>query len=239
MMGPGLERYTEEPSVADGELVWRPGTTTSLAPDVLRAADEPFAKDGGLRILDGNLGRSVIKTSAVADEHRTVTAPARVFDDQADFLTAFQDGELDGDLVAVIRYQGPAANGMPELHKLTPALGVLQDRGHKVAIVTDGRMSGASGKVPAAIHLTPEAAAGGPIARVLDGDLVTVDAQAGSVHLHVDASVLADRPIGGRALTDAEWVGTGRDLFAAFRASVGRADHGASIFAGTSTGSSL
>ena len=137
-------------------------------------------------MLDGNLGRAVIKTSAVKLEHRQVKAPARVFDDQLDFLQAFQDGLLDdGDFVAVIRFQGPAANGMPELHKLTPALGVLQDRGQRVALVTDGRMSGASGKVPAAIHLTPEAAVGGPLARVQDGDLVTLDADAGVLELHV------------------------------------------------------
>ena len=146
---------------------------------MLRPADDPFSADGGLQVLTGPLGTGVIKISAVKPEHRVVTAPALVFDDQADFLTAFEAGELDGrDFVAVIRYQGPAANGMPELHKLTPALGVLQDRGQRVAIVTDGRMSGASGKVPAAIHVTPEAALGGPLCRVRDGDLITVDADA-------------------------------------------------------------
>ena len=152
---------------------------------MLRGADDPFATDGGLRMLDGNLGRAVIKTSAVKPEHRQVKAPARVFDDQADFLPAFQAGALEGDFVAVLRFQGPAANGMPELHKLTPALGVLQDRGQRVALVTDGRMSGASGKVPAAIHLTPEASVGGPLSRVQDGDLVTLDADAGVLDLHV------------------------------------------------------
>ena len=146
------------------ELTWEEGPKASLDLDVLRPADAPFSPDGGLRMLAGPLGRAVIKTSAVKPEHRLVTAPAVVFDDQHDFLEAFGDGQLDGrDFVAVIRYQGPAANGMPELHKLTPALGVLQDRGQKVAIVTDGRMSGASGKVPAAIHVTPEAALGGPL----------------------------------------------------------------------------
>ena len=153
---------------------------------MLRGADDPFSRDGGLRMLDGNLGRAVIKTSAVKPEHRQVKAPARVFEDQNDFLQAFGDGLLDdGDFVAVLRFQGPAANGMPELHKLTPALGVLQDRGQRVALVTDGRMSGASGKVPSAIHLTPEAAVGGPLARVRDGDLVTLDADAGVLELHV------------------------------------------------------
>ncbi len=175
--GHGLWRYTTEARLIGSgdkaELTWEEGTKRSHDTDVLRGADDPFAKDGGLRMLDGNLGRAVIKTSAVKAEQRQVKAPARVFDDQADFLRAFEAGSLEGDFVAVIRFQGPAANGMPELHKLTPALGVLQDRGQRVALVTDGRMSGASGKVPAAIHLTPEASVGGPLARVQDGDLIT------------------------------------------------------------------
>jgi phosphogluconate dehydratase len=227
--GHGLWRYTTEPRLRGGELTWEEGPKESLDLDVLRPADRPFSRDGGLKVLHGPLGTGVIKVSAVADEHRVVTAPALVFDDQADFLTAFQDGVLDGrDFVAVIRYQGPAANGMPELHKLTPALGVLQDRGHKVAIVTDGRMSGASGKVPAAIHVTPEAALDGPLSRVRDGDLVTVDADAGRLDLTgVD---LAARPPQGRAPQGEEWAGTGRELFAAFRATVGAADAGASVF---------
>jgi phosphogluconate dehydratase len=183
---------------------------------------------GGLRVLRGPLGRSVIKTSAVKPEHRLVTAPAVVFDDQHDFLEAFGAGRLDGrDFVAVIRYQGPAANGMPELHKLTPALGVLQDRGQRVAIVTDGRMSGASGKVPAAIHVTPEAALGGPLARVQDGDLITLDADAGTLTIEAD---LAHRTPTGSAPSGTTWAGTGRELFAAFRATVGPADAGASVF---------
>ena len=180
--------------------------------------------------MPGNLGSSVIKTSAVKPEHRVITAPAVVFDDQADFLTAFESGELDGDLVAVLRYQGPRAIGMPELHKLTPALGVIQDRGHQVALVTDGRMSGASGKVPAAIHLTPEAAAGGPLARVSDGDIITVDALAGTLTLHVPDDEFAARTPTGRAPTAVEMAGTGRELFASMRAAVGPADQGASIF---------
>ena len=155
-------------------MTWEEGPKASHDTEVLRGADDPFSADGGLRMLDGNLGRAVIKTSAVKPEHRQVKAPARVFEDQDDFLQAFCDGAARRrDFVAVLRFQGPAANGMPELHKLTPALGVLQDRGQRVALVTDGRMSGASGKVPAAIHLTPEAAVGGPLARVRDGDLVT------------------------------------------------------------------
>ena len=230
VVGHGLWRYTNEPRLYGDELVWEEGPKGSLDREVLRGADDPFSKDGGLCVMGGNLGRAVVKTSAVKDEHRVTTAPAMVFDDQADFLAAFTEGRLERDLVAVIRYQGPAANGMPELHKLTPALGVLQDRGFKVAIVTDGRMSGASGKVPAAIHVTPEAAAGGHMGRIRDGDLVTVDSSTGLLELHVAEDELADREPTGRAATAAEWAGTGRDLFAAFRASVGAADQGASVF---------
>jgi phosphogluconate dehydratase len=237
IVGRGLWRYTQEPvlrgDAETGDLTWEEGPKASLDHAVLRPADDPFSPDGGLRMLSGPLGRAVIKTSAVRPEHRLVTAPALVFDDQHDFLEAFGAGELDGrDLVAVIRYQGPAANGMPELHKLTPALGVLQDRGQKVAIVTDGRMSGASGKVPAAIHVTPEAALGGPLCRVQDGDVVTVDAESGLLDLHVDHDDFVRRPITGRAPQGAEWAGTGRELFAAFRATVGTADTGASVFPG-------
>jgi phosphogluconate dehydratase len=182
-------------------------------------------------VLGGSLGRAVMKVSAVAPERHVVTAPARVFDDQAGFLAAFDRGELDHDLVAVVRNQGPRANGMPELHKLTPALGVLIDRGHQVALVTDGRMSGASGKVPAAIHCTPEAATGGPLARLRDGDLVRVDASEGSLDvIGVDLDEREPAPAPSSA-TPAD--GTGRDLFATFRASVGRPDDGASVFAPT------
>ncbi len=180
-------------------------------------------------MLDGALGRAVMKVSAVAPEHRVVTAPARVFDDQADFLAAFDRGELDHDHVAVVRHQGPRANGMPELHKLTPALGVLMDRGHRVALVTDGRMSGASGKVPAAIHCTPEAAAGGPLSRVRDGDVVRVDAETGRLEIDVDLSQREPW------LPELATHGTGRELFAAFRERVGRPDEGASVFASASS----
>jgi phosphogluconate dehydratase len=231
IVGHGLSHYTREPVLRGDDLTWEEGPKASLDHDVLRPATDPFSADGGLRVLRGPLGRAVIKTSAVRPQHRLVSAPAVVFDDQHDFLAAFGAGELDGrDFVAVIRYQGPAANGMPELHKLTPALGVLQDRGQRVAIVTDGRMSGASGKVPAAIHVTPEAALGGPIARVQDGDLVTVDADAGVLDLHVDHDDLVRRPATGRAPQGSEWAGTGRELFAAFRATVGSAEDGASVF---------
>ena len=233
--GHGLSLYTREPVLRgaptdEQSLTWEEGPKASLDLDVLRPADDPFSPDGGLKVLTGPLGTAVIKTSAVAPEHRVVTAPALVFDDQADFLAAFAEGRLDGrDLVAVIRYQGPAANGMPELHKLTPALGVLQDRGQRVAIVTDGRMSGASGKVPAAIHVTPEAALGGPLSRIVDGDVITVDAVSGRLLLADDVD-LRTRPSTGRAPEGAEFAGTGRELFAAFRATVGPADAGASVF---------
>ena len=230
IVGRGLSLYTREPVLRGDDLTWEEGPKASLDHSVLRPAADPFAADGGLKMLTGPLGTAVIKTSAVAPEHRVVTAPALVFDDQGEFLTAFAEGRLDGrDLVAVIRYQGPAANGMPELHKLTPALGVLQDRGQKVAIVTDGRMSGASGKVPAAIHVTPEAALGGLLSRVRDGDLVTVDAVTGRLTVE-DEAVLRERPSTGRAPEGAEFAGTGRELFAAFRATVGPADAGASVF---------
>ncbi len=227
--GPGLRRYTEEP-VMDGAggLRWRPGPTTSLDASVLRPVRAPFSPDGGLRIVEGDLGAAVVKVSAVAPEHRVVTAPARVFDDGDDFLASFRAGDLDRDAVVVIRHQGPAANGMPELHGLTAALGVMQDSGHRVALVTDGRMSGASGAIPAAIHVTPEAAAGGSLARVRDGDVITLDCDAGTLAVAVDAAEFAARrpapPPAG------EIFGAGRELFAALRAHVGPADQGATVF---------
>jgi phosphogluconate dehydratase len=239
--GHGLDAYRLEPvldassassaagSAAGGTLAYRTRPEHSADTSVLRPAAEPFAPDGGLRMLEGNLGRAVIKVSAVAPEHRVVEAPAVVFDDQHDFLAAFDRGELGRDLVAVIRYQGPSANGMPELHKLIPALGVLQDRGHQVALVTDGRMSGASGKIPAAIHLTPEAAAGGPLARVADGDVIRVDALSGTLSAAVSAAELSARHATGSAPGDQAWAGTGRELFASFRRQVGPAELGASV----------
>jgi phosphogluconate dehydratase len=228
--GDGLRRYTTEPRIDNDGLRWVNGAGRSLDTDVVRTADDPFAPDGGLKTLTGNLGDSVIKTSAIDSKHRIVTAPAAVFDSQEEFLDAFQAGALDRDFIAVLRYQGPKSLGMPELHKLTPALGVLQDRGHKVALVTDGRMSGASGKVPAAIHLTPEAAADGPLARLADGDVLTLDADAGTLAAHIDDQQFANRVPTGRAPTPDEWVGTGRELFASMRAAVGPADEGASVF---------
>jgi phosphogluconate dehydratase len=223
----GLERYRGEPALAaDGSAVWRGGPAASLDPNVLASVAAPFSRNGGLKLLDGNLGRAVIKVSAVKAERWVVEAPAVVFDDQAEVGEAFRRGELDRDVVAVVRFQGPRVNGMPELHALTPWLGVLQDRGHKVALVTDGRMSGASGRVPAAIHVTPEAADGGPLARLRTGDVVRLDARAGRLEALVDAAEWARRtpaePDLGRYAR-----GLGRELFAGFRARVGGAETGA------------
>ncbi|MEV1290994.1 phosphogluconate dehydratase [Pseudonocardia sp. NPDC049635] len=234
--GPGLRRYTREPFL-DGsgeaaDLVWREGPTESLDKSVLRGVGDPFSPDGGLRVLHGNLGRSVVKTSAVEPDHRFVEAPAVVFDDQDDLLAAYRAGELDGrDFVAVVRHQGPRANGMPELHKLTPALGVLQDRGQRIAVVTDGRMSGASGKVPAALHVTPEAACGGPLQKVRDGDPIRVDTLNGTLSLLVDADEFDAREPARPAGPSGPAFGTGRELFGVFRAAVGPADEGAVVAA--------
>jgi phosphogluconate dehydratase len=192
----------------------------------------PFDHEGGLRLLRGNLGRGVIKVSAVKPEHRTVTAPAVVLDSQHELGEKSEAGELDRDCVVIVRFQGPRANGMPELHKLTPLLGVLQDRGHAVALVTDGRMSGASGKVPAAIHVTPEALLGGPLGRVRNGDLVTVDADLGSLEVHVDEDDLALRE---QATFDYNSeAGVGRELFGLFRRAVSTPEEGACVLFGES-----
>jgi phosphogluconate dehydratase len=230
VMGEGLAHYTQEPFLEDGKLVWRQGPTESLDPAVLRGAAEPFSADGGLKLLKGNLGRGVIKISAVSAEHQVVEAPALVFDDQDQVADAFKRGELDRDFVAVVRYQGPKAIGMPELHKLTPYLGTLQDRGFKVALVTDGRMSGASGKVPAAIHVWPEAANGGPLARVRSGDLVRLDARNGTLELLMDAGEFAARAAAPASEMAGHQLGMGRELFAPLRQQVSGAEEGASIF---------
>jgi phosphogluconate dehydratase len=222
--GRGLRHYQTEPFLDDGKLVWREGTATSLNRDILRPVDDPFQAEGGLRLLHGPLGRAVIKTSAVKAEHLVIEAPAVVFDDQEDLLAAYQRGELNRDLVAVVRFQGPKANGMPELHSLTPSLGVLLDKGFKVALVTDGRMSGASGKVPAAIHLTPEAADGGPLAYIRDGDIIRVDAARGELMVKVPPSELMSRP---RAMVHRAANGYGRELFGWMRRAAGPADAGA------------
>ena len=227
VMGNGLRAYTHALDAHSQTLNYQPAVAKSLDETVLRSAANPFSPEGGLRALKGNLGQAVLKISAVAPEHRLVTAPAHVFDAQADVIAAFKANRFTADAVVIVRNQGPRACGMPELHQLTPALSVLLDRGLKVALVTDGRMSGASGKVPAAIHLTPEAASGGPLARVLDGDAVTVDCDAGTLTLHVDDATLAAR---SNAPVPESQTGWGRELFAVFRDNVSDAHLGASVF---------
>jgi len=226
--GHGLSRYTREPFLEDGRLVWREGPEASLDESILRPVARPFSAEGGLRVMEGNLGRGVMKVSAVALENQVVEAPCRVFQDQQELADAFKAGELEKDFVAVMRFQGPRSNGMPELHKMTPFLGVLQDRGFKVALVTDGRMSGASGKIPAAIHVSPEAASGGPLALVRDGDIIRVDGVEGTLQVRVDAQTLASRtPAVG---TLANGVGCGRELFGFMRQAFSSAEQGASAF---------
>jgi phosphogluconate dehydratase len=236
--GRGLRAYAKEPLLDGTQLRWRDAAPDSLDPDVLRPAAQPFQVDGGLRLLQGNLGRAVFKASAVKPEHRAVTAPAAVFDSQAAMLAAFKAGQLARDVVVVVRFQGPRANGMPELHQLTPSLAVLQDQGHKVALVTDGRMSGASGKVPAAIHVSPEALAGGALARVRDGDLVRVDAEAGVLQLLVDAREFAARTPAAPTLEPNTW-GCGRELFATQRAMSASAEEGATTWSGPAAAPAL
>ncbi len=227
ILGDGMTAFTKTPELENGEVVWK--STPEAAGDdmILRKWDNPFAKNGGLAVLYGELGEAVMKISAVKPEHRLVEAPAVVFEDQDDMLEAYKAGELEKDFVAVIRYQGPKANGMPELHKLTPSLGVLQDKGFKVALVTDGRMSGASGKVPAAIHVTPEAANGGLIAKVQNGDVIRVDAEAGKLELLVDNTEFNARSSSNGPVNMDTF---GRDLFAGMRSLVGPAGQGASVF---------
>ena len=232
--GGDLYQQAHEPYLDDLALRWRDPPASSLDPDVLRGTALPFDSEGGLRRLQGNLGRAVVKISAVAPEHRAITAPARVFESQDDVLVAFKAGQLAGDFVAVVRGQGPRANGMPELHKLTPTLGLMQDRGQRVALLTDGRMSGASGKVLAAIHVTPEAADAGLIACVRDGDVIHLDAEAGALELRVDPSELQSRAPVCPSRRDAQ-VGVGRELFGLMRANAGTAEQGAcSLFDATS-----
>ena len=227
VMGHGLHRYTVEPWLNNEQLDWRPVPGHSGDEAVLRPVSQPFSADGGLRLLQGNLGRAVIKVSAVETEHRHVRAAAIVVTDQRELAQLFKDGQLERDFVAVVRNQGPQANGMPELHKLTPLLGVLQDKGFKVALVTDGRMSGASGKVPAAIHLSPEAVNGGLIAKVHNGDMITLDCDQHQLTLEVSEAELAARLTPAFELS-AYQRGTGRDLFALFRANAAHAEEGAS-----------
>ncbi|AHM05346.1 Phosphogluconate dehydratase [Roseibacterium elongatum DSM 19469] len=224
--GRGLGRYTQEPKLKGDALVWEDGARDSLNDKILRPVDNPFQKTGGLVELSGNLGRGVMKVSAVASERHVIEAPAAVFHDQEDVKTAFRAGDLNRDVVVVVRFQGPKSNGMPELHALTPILAVLQDRGHKVALVTDGRMSGASGKVPAAIHVSPEALDGGLLGKLADGDLVRVDAVAGRLEVLTPEVAARDavRPdLSGNAH------GVGRELFELFRQTAGPATDGAGV----------
>ena len=227
--GNGLAAYTVEPVLGeDGGIVWKDGPRESLDEKVLAPVSRAFQVTGGLKVLSGNLGRAIIKISAVKADRHVIEAPAKVFDTQEGLLAAFKAGELTGDFVAVIRFQGPRANGMPELHKLTPTLGILQDRGQRVALLTDGRMSGASGKVPAAIHVTPEALDGGPIARIREGDMIRVDAVNGIFEVLVDDVAFAARPPAQRA--EVEVYGLGRELFAMFRERAVSAERGAGVF---------
>jgi phosphogluconate dehydratase len=225
----GIAAYARVPELVRGHLQWRDVAAASGDAAIVRAVDDPFMPSGGLRLLSGNLGRAVIKVSAVPDDRHVVEAPAQVFDSQQALLAAFAAGQLERDVVAVVRFQGPQANGMPELHKLTPPLALLQERGFKVALVTDGRMSGASGKVPAAIHVTPEALAGGALAKVQNGDVIRLDADAGTLEARVDALTWAERepttidPI----QADDNAHGLGRELFASFRRNVNGAEQGA------------
>jgi phosphogluconate dehydratase len=220
-----LTDYCREPVMDDDKLVWRDAPAVTADDTMLRPPSDPFSPDGGMRLVTGNLGRATFKTSAVDPARWTIEAPVRVFHDQNDALAAFKAGELDRDVIVVIRFQGPAANGMPELHKLTPPLGVLQDKGFKVALVTDGRMSGASGKVPAAIHLSPEAARGGAIAKLQDGDVVRLCGNTGTLSVLIDAGIWDART---PAIAPPAHVGTGRELFALMRATADEAEKGGS-----------
>ncbi len=228
IMGQGLEAYTQEPFLSDQGLAWRAAPLVTGDADVLRPMTNPFGADGGLKLLKGNLGRAVIKTSAVQPQHRIVEAPAAVFDDQGDVIRAFKSGALDRDCIVVVRYQGPRANGMPELHQLTPTLTSLQSKGFKVALVTDGRMSGASGAVPAAIHVTPECIAGGMLDKIRDGDVIRLDSYTGILEAQVATDVLNARTSPVPDLVRYEQ-GMGRELFGAFRRSAGDAEAGAIV----------
>ncbi|MBB5665233.1 phosphogluconate dehydratase [Rhizobium leguminosarum] len=229
VFGHGLEAYTVDARLGEnGGVLRQPSPEKSHDPKVLSSIETPFQANGGLKMLRGNLGKAVIKISAVKPERHVIEAPAIIFHSQQELQDAFKEGKLNRDFIAVVRFQGPKANGMPELHKLTPPLGVLQDRGFRVALLTDGRMSGASGKVPAAIHVTPEAVDGGPIARIRDGDIIRLDAIKGTLELLVDAADMAEREPVTVDLSDNEF-GMGRELFAPFRRAVGASDQGASV----------
>jgi phosphogluconate dehydratase len=230
IMGQGLDHYLQEPKLnAEGGLSWSAAATQSADTKVLQTVKAAFQPTGGLNVLKGNLGTAVIKSSSIPSDRHIIEAPAKVFHSQEELQQAFKAGDLNCDHIAVVRFQGPKACGMPELHRLTPPLAVLQNRGLKVALVTDGRMSGASGKVPAAIHVTPEAVDGGPIGRIQNGDIIRIDADKGTLEVLVDAVEFNARPLATADLSKNNW-GTGRELFAAFRKLAGPADQGASIF---------
>ncbi|GGX39535.1 phosphogluconate dehydratase [Saccharospirillum salsuginis] len=229
IMGEGLNQYTHEPFLDDDDIVYRDGTRESLNEDIVRPASNPFNPQGGLQVLKGNLGTGVIKVSAVKPEQRIIEAPAVIFESQHDLQASFKAGDLDKDCIVVVRFQGPKANGMPELHKLTPPLGVLQDKGYKVALVTDGRMSGASGKVPAAIHMSPEASEGGPLAKVQPGDVIRLDAEAGTLEIKVSPEEWERRELVRGDLSGNQF-GVGRELFAHMRDAVSAAEQGATVF---------
>ncbi len=229
ILGHGLRRFCTEPGIDSGQLGWSDAQAVSLDDEILRAAEKPFAAEGGLQLVSGNIGRAIVKVSAVEAQFHSIEAPARVFTSQQAFVDAFNDGELERDFVAVLAGQGPRANGMPELHKLTPYLGVLQNRGFKVALVTDGRMSGASGKVLAAIQVSPEAACDGLIGRIRDDDIVTVNAVDGLLSVNANGDLESRESI----YVQAPNVGMGRELFTAFRERAGSAETGASLFGDT------
>lgn len=222
----GLAAYTREPWLSEEGLAWRASPATTGDADVLRPMHDPFGADGGLKVLRGNIGRAVIKTSAIQPQHRVIEAPVAVFDDQQSVIAAYKAGALSRDCIVVVRYQGPRANGMPELHQLTPTLSSLQSKGHKVALITDGRMSGASGAVPAAIHLTPECLAGGPLGRLQDGDIVRLDSYAGTLEVRVPEATLHGRSA-PRPNLEHNAYGVGRELFATFRSVASDAETGA------------
>ena len=226
--GAGLARYAQEPWLGEQGLAWREAPERSGDTEVLRSAADPFSADGGLKLVQGNLGRAVVKVSAVKPEHRSIEAPVRVFHSQEDVQRAFKQGELDHDVVVVVRYQGPRANGMPELHGLTPALTSLQSKGHRVALITDGRMSGASGVVLAAIHLTPDAVCGGPIAKLRDGDVIRLDSRTGVLEARVNEEAWGRRECVSADLS-ANAFGMGRELFGLFRANAAPAEQGGGV----------
>jgi phosphogluconate dehydratase len=225
ILGFGLNKYTQEPYIDSHKLAWRSGATASLNEAIIRAAEHPFSPNGGIKIINGNIGRSVVKTAAVADEHFIVSAPAVVFNEQQDLIAAFKNNELNRDFIAVLPFQGPSHKGMPELHQLTPTLTILQKKGFRVALVTDGRMSGASGKVPAAIHMSPEASKGGAIGKIKTGDQLTLDCKNGTLICHeqdFDTRTLIATPA-------TDQFGLGRELFSVFRTTVTDSEEGACV----------